>query len=76
MKKIITASLASLLLLASVPAFACGGEDHAKSGDDKVMTSVDDGKKDDADAKKTKKAKKDDKKDDKKSDETEEEGEV
>ena len=72
MKRIIPALLALGLLFAAVPAFACdghGGADKA-SGDDTIMTSVDDGKKADAKDAKKKKAKKDAKKGEKKSAET------
>lgn len=58
MKKVLAAALATMFMLASVPAFACDGHDKAakKGDDDTLMTSVDDGEK--VDAKKTDKAKK------------------
>ena len=74
MKKILAVAFATMFMLASVPAFACGGDKSAKKseGEESLMTSVDDGDKTDA---KTTKKKKDAKKADaKKSEETE--GEV
>ncbi len=64
MKVLLTAALASMFLLASVPAFACDGHKSADTatGDEAVMTSVDDGAKTTDTKAKKKSAKKDAKK--------------
>ena len=58
MKQVLAVAIATLFMLASVPAFACSGDKSAKKadGDSSVMTSVDDGAKAE-DGKSTKKAK-------------------
>lgn len=62
MKKVIATLFASSILLASVPAFACGGDKTAEKSDhDTVMTSADESTEEAKgdETKKAKKAKKD-----------------